>query len=154
MNKEIKYRLTRVILVISFLIITIFLKNNINQKYNNNMNIYHSLLNNLEVINLTKPYTNKSINQESVYNLKVINNSNYSKNVTISLTEDKNNTIDLSYVNYEVIENNKLLKAGTITNNKLYTGKITKHKESTYQIKFWVDDKIKQGKFLAQLNIT
>src|SRR5574344_2239866 len=150
MKKEVFYRITRIIVVLCVLTLAAFLRDDVRASYRESWNIYDSLINSLQVTELTNGINNKSATPTSDiegsltegYKLEITNDSNKSKNVTFlleSTVENKEDRLDYKYVRYQILENNKILTTSTVNQNgTLNKISIKPNYKSTYEIKFWI----------------
>lgn len=159
MNKEIAYRLFRITLVTVFFFIMLTLTTDARANYDDSMDIYHSLINSLQISDITNKNQTQSLLKEDkmTYDLKITNSSSISKPFTIALQDNPHNTIDYKYINYQIIKDDEVLATGKITSNKIYTGLVTKNKTETYKVQFWIDDEdleaVNGKRFLSSINI-
>lgn len=133
MTKDTRFRITRIIMILCFLVVGTYLRNNLVENYQNAEKISNNITNNLKVENITKDNNNN-------YILKITNYGTKEKNFTIALITDKNNTIPNENIKYTVIKDNKKI----ITDNLNKEGYLTKQtlkddQTSIYKIKFWID---------------
>lgn len=133
MTKDTRFRITRIIMILCFIVVGTYLRNNLVENYQNAEKISNNITNNLKVENITKDNNNN-------YILKITNYGTEEKNFTIALITDKNNTIPNENIKYTVIKDNKKI----ITDNLNKEGYLTKQtlkddQTSIYKIKFWID---------------
>ncbi len=153
MDKEIKKRLTRIILVILFLLIASSLRTITKESYQNASIFKENLSTSLQMINLTNEEQKPNI---GTYTIKITNPQDEEKNITLKLIEDENNTLPYKYVNYEIIKNDKKILAKSINKNKiLLEDTLTNKEESIYKIKFWIKEdaasKIDGTQFMSKI---
>ena len=110
MKNDTRFRITRIILILCFLLVGTYLRNNLIENYQNADKITNNITNNLKVENI------ETKQEEEGYILKITNYGNKEKNFTIALITDQNN------------------KQGYLTNQTLKDDQT-----SIYKIKFWVD---------------
>lgn len=153
MKKEIIHRLTRIIIVITFLIVASLARNITFESYEEASKITNSISNSLKVVKLqnsdTKniPASNKQTSQNKEYKLKISNTNKQDKTFTIALInniDNKENKIPNKVVKYQIIKDNKILITDNLKENGyLYKETLKGEKTSTYEIKFWIDKNIK-----------
>lgn len=159
MKKEVLYRVVRILFVFAFLFLAIFLRNNYLHSYNQNIDAYKSLMNSLQISDVTDKNINQNLttSEKLIYDLKITNSSNSSKKFSLSLNNNEDNAIDYRYVNYEVVCDDEVLNSGRLTDDVLYDGFILKNTTNVYQIKFWlasdIDESFNNKKFSASISV-
>ena len=125
MKKEIIYRIMRILLVITILLVGSFLRNEVKESYEMNENIIKQLSTNLELTKLDEKIISQNSKQTSSYILEVKNNTNIEKDFSFEILSEENNIncIDYDNVKYQVLKNNIVLKEGSLKDtNNLYNG--------------------------------
>lgn len=79
MKKEIIYRIMRILLVITILLVGSFLRNEVKESYEMNENIIKQLSTNLELTKLDEKIISQNSKLTSSYILEVKNNTNIEK---------------------------------------------------------------------------
>ena len=119
MKNDTRFRITRIILIMCFLLVGTYLRNNLIENYQNADKITNNITNNLKVENI------ETKQEEEGYILKITNYGNKEKNFTIALITDQNNTIPNENIKYTVIKDDKVIitdnlnKQGYLTNQTL-----------------------------------
>ena len=145
MEKEIVFRVCRIIFVILFLVVVVFLRKNVLESYSDARETVNSLSNSLKVIDVSQ--------SNNKYTLTVINYGFETKKFTILLASDEESTISNDKVNYTVVRNGEQVMTSKLNDD----GQIAKdvlevNQTSTYEIKFWLDDDFGDyGKFSSRL---
>lgn len=133
MKNDTRFRITRIILIICFLLVGTYLRNNLIENYQNADKITNNITNNLKVENI-------ETKQEEGYILKITNYGNKEKNFTIALITDQNNTIPNENIKYTVIKDDKVIITDNLNKQGYLTNQTLKDEQtSIYKIKFWVD---------------
>ena len=146
MEKELKKRITRIIIVLLFLIFSSVIWKDANnnmvnaKKYlENKKTSFIELSNGINIYN-AYPVNDEIGSQGDSYKFKIINNDNKNKTITIGVINNLNdNFISYNNIRYQVIKNNKIfIKSQDLNNNGiLFNDEITK--ENTYEIRFWIN---------------
>lgn len=145
MEKEIVFRVCRIIFVILFLVVVVFLRKNVLESYSDVRETVNSLSNSLKVIDVSQ--------SNNKYTLTVINYGFETKKFTILLASDEKSTISNDKVNYTLVRNGEQVMTSKLNDD----GQIAKdvlevNQTSTYEIKFWLDDDFENyGKFSSRL---
>ena len=142
MKKEIIYRIMRILLVITILLVGTFLRNEVKESYEMNENIIKQLSTNLELTKLDEKVISQNSKQTSSYILEVKNNTNIEKDFSFEILSEENNIkcIDYDNVKYQVLKNNIVLKEGSLKDtNNLYNGVQKANSKEIYQINFLID---------------
>lgn len=147
MEKELRFRITRIIFVLTYLILASMLWKN---AYDNNVNA-KDFLNNLssthfvelsDGINLTNAYpvSDEIGSTNESYKFKIINDDLSNKPITIiALNNLDNDYISFSNIRYQVIKNNEIfIESNTLNNEGIMFNDIVNN-ENIYEIKFWID---------------
>ena len=146
MEKELKKRITRIIIVLLFLIFSSVIWKDANnnmvnaKKYLENKKTSFIELSNGINIDNAYPVNDEIGSQGDSYKFKIINNNNKNKTITIGVINNLNdNFISYNNIRYQVIKNNKIfIKSQDLNNNGiLFNDEITK--ENTYEIRFWIN---------------
>ncbi len=146
MEKELKKRITRIIIVLLFLIFSSVIWKDANnnmvnaKKYLENKKTSFIELSNGINIDNAYPVNDEIGSQGDSYKFKIINNDNKNKTITIGVINNLNdNFISYNNIRYQVIKNNKIfIKSQDLNNNGiLFNDEITK--ENTYEIRFWIN---------------
>lgn len=133
MKNDTRFRITRIILILCFLLVGTYLRNNLIENYQNADKITNNITNNLKVENI-------ETKQEEGYILKITNYGNKEKNFTIALITDQNNTIPNENIKYTVIKDDKVIITDNLNKQGYLTNQTLKDEQtSIYKIKFWVD---------------
>ncbi len=133
MKNDTRFRITRIILIMCFLLVVTYLRNNLIENYQNADKITNNITNNLKVENI-------ETKQEEGYILKITNYGNKEKNFTIALITDQNNTIPNENIKYTVIKDDKVIITDNLNKQGYLTNQTLKDEQtSIYKIKFWVD---------------
>ena len=133
MKNDTRFRITRIILIMCFLLVGTYLRNNLIENYQNADKITNNITNNLKVENI-------ETKQEEGYILKITNYGNKEKNFTIALITDQNNTIPNENIKYTVIKDDKVIITDNLNKQGYLTNQTLKDDQtSIYKIKFWVD---------------
>ena len=134
MKNDTRFRITRIILIICFLLVGTYLRNNLIENYQNADKITNNITNNLKVENI------ETKQEEEGYILKITNYGNKEKNFTIALITDQNNTIPNENIKYTVIKDDKVIITDNLNKQGYLTNQTLKDEQtSIYKIKFWVD---------------
>lgn len=134
MKNDTRFRITRIILIMCFLLVGTYLRNNLIENYQNADKITNNITNNLKVENI------ETKQEEGGYTLKITNYGNKEKNFTIALITDQNNTIPNENIKYTVIKDNKVIITDNLNKQGYLTNQTLKDEQtSIYKIKFWVD---------------
>lgn len=134
MKNDTRFRITRIILIMCFLLVGTHLRNNLIENYQNADKITNNITNNLKVENI------ETKQEEGGYTLKITNYGNKEKNFTIALITDQNNTIPNENIKYTVIKDNKVIITDNLNKQGYLTNQTLKDEQtSIYKIKFWVD---------------
>lgn len=149
MKKELRFRIIRIIFVLSYLIFaTIVWKN----AYINNINVknYLNNLNNTSLIELSNgininnayPTSDEIGSTNESYKFKIINNNSNTKPITIvAINNLENDYISFNNIRYQVIKNNEIfIESKTLNDEGIMFNDIVNN-EDTYEIKFWIDSK-------------
>lgn len=153
MEKELVYRTKRIILTVLILILFTLVREETKQNYEN---VSNSLLNSLEITQITNKEKEIITKNENSYVIKIKNPNKKQKTVTFEIEKENNkNEINTKYVKYKIIKENKELVTNNIENNILYKDVLNENETATYEIIFWIDENIddKNKKFNAQLKI-
>ena len=153
MEKELVYRTKRIILTVLILILFTLVREETKQNYEN---VSNSLLNSLEITQITNKEKEIITKNENSYVIKIKNPNKKQKTVTFEIEKENNkNEINTKYVKYKIIKENKELVTNNIENNILYKDVLNENETATYEIMFWIDENIddKNKKFNAQLKI-
>ena len=157
MKKEIIYRIMRILLVITILLVGSFLRNEVKESYEMNENIIKQLSTNLELTKLDEKIISQNSKQTSSYILEVKNNTNIEKDFSFEILSEENNIncIDYDNVKYQVLKNNIVLKEGSLKDtNNLYNGVQKANSKEIYQINFLIDKRnTSNKKFLAKITL-
>ncbi len=146
MEKELKKRITRIIIVLLFLIFSSVIWKDANnnmvnaKKYLENKKTSFIELSNGINIDNAYPVNDEIGSQGDSYKFKIINNDNKNKTITIGVINNLNdNFISYNNIRYQVIKNNEIfIKSQDLNNNGiLFNDEITK--ENTYEIRFWIN---------------
>ena len=146
MEKELKKRITRIIIVLLFLIFSSVIWKDANnnmvnaKKYLENKKTSFIELSNGINIDNAYPVNDEIGSQGDSYKFKIINNDNKNKTITIGVINNLNNNfISYNNIRYQVIKNNEIfIKSQDLNNNGiLFNDEITK--ENTYEIRFWIN---------------
>ena len=134
MKNDPRFRITRIILIMCFLLVGTYLRNNLIENYQNADKITNNITNNLKVENI------ETKQEEEGYILKITNYGNKEKNFTIALITDQNNTIPNENIKYTVIKDDKVIITDNLNKQGYLTNQTLKDEQtSIYKIKFWVD---------------
>ena len=134
MKNDTRFRITRIILIMCFLLVGTYLRNNLIENYQNADKITNNITNNLKVENI------ETKQEEEGYILKITNYGNKEKNFTIALITDQNNTIPNENIKYTVIKDDKVIITDNLNKQGYLTNQTLKYEQtSIYKIKFWVD---------------
>ncbi len=134
MKNDTRFRITRIILIMCFLLVGTYLRNNLIENYQNADKITNNITNNLKVENI------ETKQEEEGYILKITNYGNKEKNFTIALITDQNNTIPNENIKYTVIKDDKVIITDNLNKQGYLTNQTLKDEQtSIYKIKFWVD---------------
>ena len=134
MKNDTRFRITRIILILCFLLVGTYLRNNLIENYQNADKITNNITNNLKVENI------ETKQEEEGYILKITNYGNKEKNFTIALITDQNNTIPNENIKYTVIKDDKVIITDNLNKQGYLTNQTLKDDQtSIYKIKFWVD---------------
>ena len=134
MKNDTRFRITRIILIMCFLLVGTYLRNNLIENYQNADKITNNITNNLKVENI------ETKQEEEGYILKITNYGNKEKNFTIALITDQNNTIPNENIKYTVIKDDKVIITDNLNKQGYLTNQTLKDEHtSIYKIKFWVD---------------
>ena len=153
MEKELVYRTKRIILTVLILILFTLVREETKQNYEN---VSNSLLNSLEITQITNKEKEIITKNENSYVIKIKNPNKKQKTVTFEIEKENNkNEINTKYVKYKIIKEKKELVTNNIENNILYKDVLNENETATYEIIFWIDENIddKNKKFNAQLKI-
>lgn len=106
MKKEIIYRIMRILLVITILLVGSFLRNEVKESYEMNENIIKQLSTNLELTKLDEKIISQNSKLTSSYILEVKNNTNIEKDFSFEILSEENNIncIDYDNVKYQVLK--------------------------------------------------
>lgn len=134
MKNDTRFRITRIILIMCFLLVGTYLRNNLIENYQNADKITNNITNNLKVENI------ETKQEEEGYILKITNYGTKEKNFTIALITDQNNTIPNENIKYTVIKDDKVIITDNLNKQGYLTNQTLKDEQtSIYKIKFWVD---------------
>ena len=134
MKNDTRFRITRIILIMCFLLVGTYLRTNLIENYQNADKITNNITNNLKVENI------ETKQEEEGYILKITNYGNKEKNFTIALITDQNNTIPNENIKYTVIKDDKVIITDNLNKQGYLTNQTLKDEQtSIYKIKFWVD---------------
>lgn len=134
MKNDTRFRITRIILIMCFLLVGTYLRNNLIENYQNADKITNNITNNLKVENI------ETKQEEEGYILKITNYGNKEKNFTIALITDQNKTIPNENIKYTVIKDDKVIITDNLNKQGYLTNQTLKYEQtSIYKIKFWVD---------------
>lgn len=134
MKNDTRFRITRIILIMCFLLVGTYLRNNLIENYQNADKITNNITNNLKVENI------ETKQEEEGYILKITNYGNKEKNFTIALITDQHNTIPNENIKYTVIKDDKVIITDNLNKQGYLTNQTLKDEQtSIYKIKFWVD---------------
>lgn len=134
MKNDTRFRITRIIIIMCFLLVGTYLRNNLIENYQNADKITNNITNNLKVENI------ETKQEEEGYILKITNYGNKEKNFTIALITDQNNTIPNENIKYTVIKDDKVIITDNLNKQGYLTNQTLKDEQtSIYKIKFWVD---------------
>ena len=157
MKKEIIYRIMRILLVITILLVGSFLRNEVKESYEMNENIIKQLSTNLELTKLDEKIISQNSKLTSSYILEVKNNTNIEKDFSFEILSEENNIncIDYDNVKYQVLKNNIVLKEGSLKDtNNLYNGVQKANSKEIYQINILIDkSNTTNKKFLAKITL-
>lgn len=148
MNKDTKFRITRIIIILLFLTLATFLRNNLVETYENSNKLTNNIATSLKVEQL------KIEDKTNDYTIKVTNYGNNTKTFTITLITDQNNTIPNENIKYEIIKDNKKIKEENLgKEGKLSKQTLKKEESSVYKIKIWLDNtkQTTDGKFSSKI---
>ena len=157
MKKEIIYRIMRILLVITILLVGSFLRNEVKESYEMNENIIKQLSTNLELTKLDEKIISQNSKLTSSYILEVKNNTDIEKDFSFEILSEENNINCINYdnVKYQVLKNNIVLKEGSLKDtNNLYNGVQKANSKEIYQINFLIDkSNTTNKKFLAKITL-
>ncbi len=143
---DVRYRVIRIIIVLCFLLVATFLRNNVAQSYESASGIVSDITNTLKVEDLSDNYNDNS------YVLRITNYGSSDKSFTIALKEDVNNTISCEDINYSVIKDDKVIISDSLSENGyLSYESLCADESSVYKIKFWFDDDVIDGVFSSRI---
>ena len=134
MKKDIVFRVFRIIFVISFLIFASFVRNDVNQNYENANKIIASMPS--FTVTTLNSYVDTSNGLMEKHEVEIKNVSNRSKNISFVLN-NVNEGFPYDYMNYTIIKNNKVMKKGIVKKGKpIYKEKLTRNENSVFTIIF------------------
>ncbi len=147
MKKELKFRITRIIIVSIFFICTTILWKN---AYINNINAKNYLydissthfIELSDGINLNNAYpvSDEIGSMGDSYKFKIVNDNTYNKNITIvALSNLENDYISFNNIRYQVLKNNEIFIESNTLNNDGIMFNDTVSNENIYEVKFWID---------------
>ncbi len=150
MNKEVKFRLKRIISVSIFLIVATILWMDTNKVNGESLALYNDMnqLNFVELsngVNLQNAYPVKDeqglLNDS--YNFAIVNNNNMNESYTIYFDNQLDDTVKqlpYSCIRYQVVKNNEIFISATTLNSDgvLFTDNVVT--ENDYELKFWINN--------------
>lgn len=148
MKNELKFRITRIIFILIFLVFSSILWKD---TYNDNIsakNYLDSLSNTNFVelsngINMTSAYpVNDNIGSRGEsYKFKIINNGNDKEDITIVVLNSLDNDyISYDNIRYQVIKNNEVFIESKTLNNNGIMFYDSVNSENIYEVKFWIKE--------------
>lgn len=142
---DVRYRVIRIIIVLCFLVVATFLRNNVAYSYENANDILNDISNTLKVEDLSDNYNDNS------YVLRITNYGRSDKSFTIALKENVNNTISCDDIKYSVIKDGKVIINDTLSKDGyLSYESLCVDESSVYKIKFWFDEDV-DGVFSSRI---
>ena len=148
MDKEIKKRIIRIIIVSLFLIILSISRNNVKESFEQ----ANELLKEMPTFIVTQLDSNY-YNLGEEYKVEIKNVSTGKEKVSFVLNSTSENSIPYNYMNYEIIKNDISVKQGIVkTDGVIYKDTISKNAINTYKIKFWIEEE--KIKFLDKNEIS
>ena len=152
MRREVIFRITRILLVILFLLLATSLRTVTKESYSDIDSIRKSIGTNLQVMALTngvnKPSSLPTSDEEGAieegYKFKVTNYSNLNKDfkmVLVNTIKDENKMLPYSSLRYQIICNDEVIVTDNIPDNGvLYKGNINGKENKVYEVKFSIDE--------------
>lgn len=137
LDKEVRYRIFRIVLVIFILVFLTFLRESVKESYVEAKEIESSLENSL-VLKEVSSYQEDNFkdNKGFVYEIKVINNSFVDRDVAL-MFEVLDEESYYKSINYQIIENNEVLKIDTLGQGEvLWDFQLSGNSNHIYKIKF------------------
>lgn len=148
MEKELRFRIIRIIFVLTYLVFASILwknayDNNVNAKgYLDSVSSTH-FVELSDGINLTNAYpvSDEIGSTNESYKFKIVNDDSSTKPITIiALNNLDNDYISFDNIRYQVIKNNEIfIESNTLNNEGIMFNDIV-NDENTYEIKFWIDN--------------
>ena len=149
LNKEIRFHATRIIMTVPFLLLPVYLMQDISASTIDATN-YQSknealtLVELSDGINLKNAYPVKdeegTLNEGYIF--KVVNNDEKPKEFKIEFlntVKDETKKLDSKFIRYQIIKNNEILiEAKNIPNDGIILQDIVDN-ENTYELKLWID---------------
>ncbi|MGM9879624.1 MAG: hypothetical protein ACI31R_06365 [Bacilli bacterium] len=154
MNKEIMFRIVRIVLVITFLLFASSVRGIAKESYADANKIKESLSASLQVVklsdgNLTSaPISDEEAIKNDGYKIKITNLGDEDKNFTIALINNLSEEDSISYsdIRYQIKKDNVVVALGNLDNSGyLYTDTLKSSCYSNYEINFWIDEDVHSG---------
>ena len=145
MKREVIFRLFRIFLVIVFVAVLSYFRDNISESYE----IRDSLGKNIVVDYLSdkvdsskKPCSDEDGEKSDGYLIKVSNKNSNDESISFVLDELKNDYgYGYGYLKYEILKNDEVVKVGNVESNLvLFDDFLKENSYDIYEIKFWVDE--------------
>lgn len=136
MDREVCYRLFRIVLVLFILAVLSFLRTGVQESYVEAREIENSLINPLVMEEVSS--NDLIINNDDYwsYKFKISNNSSLNKKALLVFRSG-----DTISINYQVLEENKILKTGNLEDdNVLSSLEIESNSYVIYEVRFFVND--------------
>ena len=149
MKKEFLYRISRISILILFILLTYILRLDLDKAYASSIDFFNSYKNEVELIelsdgiNLENAYPVKDeigLNYDG-YTFKVVNNTGYDRlirvyfNNTYDIIEDRLNYSNLRYIIYK---NGEIFKDCSTLDSKGFLFEDSILEDVVYEVKFWI----------------
>ena len=137
MEKEIIYRVVRIVIVSVFLVFFSFLRQDVKERYDE----ANSLMEKMPGFVVTEVDSNVSNNNglKEKHRVRIKNVSGKKQNVSFVI-KNVNDSFPYDYLNYSVLKNGKIISKGLVTSDDVfYTEKISIRENSIYEIIFSID---------------
>lgn len=136
MDREVRYRLFRIVLVLFILAVLSFLRTGVQESYVEAREIENSFINPLVMEEVSSNDLVMNNDNSWSYKFKISNNSSLNKEALLVFRGD-----DTISINYQVLEEGKVLKTGNLEdNNILLSLEIDSNSYAIYEVRFFVND--------------
>lgn len=165
MKREIVIRITRIVLILTFLLVASFSRQITYESYEKVNDFRESVQANIQIVNMEKgvipnhPVSDKQGTQSDGYKLEIKNYALKSKTFTFTLInniQDENTSVPFDNVKYQILKNGKILTTDKVSETgKLYVETLKENETSNYEIKFWItndsDTDLNNKKFSSKI---